>query len=547
MTIKKHLLVRNVVALLAAIPLLWIAPPVYPQSAPTQDNDITRQELAGFDQFLDSHREIAEQLRKNPSLVNDSTFAQQHQALQTYLQQHPAVREELKENPNAFMRQENRYDRREDARDSDVTRQELAQFERFLDGHRETADQLRKNPSLVNDRQYVDKHSELQTFLQQHPAFREELKENPNAFMRQENRFDERQDADRAGTQDRRDNDRNGDRDVAMNDNRDHSRDIDARSRDNDRADDRARDNDLRDHDTTRGELRSFDQFLDKHREIAEQLRKNPGLVNNQQFLDNHPALQTYLGTHKGVREEISENPQAFMRQENRFDNREDANRDESQERRDNDRNDNRNSDRDVARNDDRDNHRDIDARSRGNDLRDHDTTRGELRSFDQFLDKHREIAEQLRKNPALVNDQQFLANHPALQAYLGEHNGVREEIGENPQAFMQQEAGYDRHENGMSRDMDRERASFGAFLHSHSAISEQLSKNPSLLKNQEFMATHTELQDYLKAHPAAQAQLTQNPDSFIKSSQQFSTTTKTGTTSGVKTTPPDATKPPKQ
>ena len=56
------------------------------------------------------------------------------------------------------MRREERYDRRENARDSDVTRQELAQFDRFLDGHRETAQQLRNNPSLVNDRQFIDKH-----------------------------------------------------------------------------------------------------------------------------------------------------------------------------------------------------------------------------------------------------------------------------------------------------------------------------------------------------------------------------------------------------
>ena len=434
MTIKKHLLVRNVVALLAATPLLWIAPPILAQSAPTQDNrvtqdqdnDITRQELARFDQFLDSHREIAEQLRKSPSLVNDRNFVEQHQALQAYLQQHPAIREELKENPNAFMRQENRYDRREDARDRDISRQELASFDKFLDDHREVAEQLRKNPSLVNDREYVQKHPELQTYFSQHTGVREELRENPNAFMRQEDRFDNRQES-----QIRGDNDRNGDRDS--------DRDVVARNDDRDRSENRSDDRD-------------------------------------------------------------------------RFDNR--------------------------------DHSRDIDSR----DSRDRDTTRGQLASFDQFLDKHREIAEQLRKNPALANDQQFLASHPVLQAYLREHKGVREEIDENPQAFMHQEAGYDRHENGIGRsDMDRERASFGAFLSSHSAISEQLSKNPSLVKNHEFMATHSELQDYLKAHPAAQAQLAQNPESFIKSSQQFSTTTKTGTTGSVKTTPPDATKPPKQ
>src|SRR5579859_5431610 len=430
MTIKKHLLVRKVVALLAATPLLWFAPPIFAQSAPTQDSrpaqdtDITRQELARFDQFLDSHREIAEQLRKNPSLVNDRNFVEQHQALQTYLQQHPAVRDELKENPNAFMRQENRYERREDARDRDVSRQELASFDRFLDGHREVAEQLRKNPSLVNDREYLQKHPELQTYFSQHTEVREELRENPNAFMRQEDRFDNN----RQETQSRADNDRSADRDVARNEDRD------------------------------------------------------------------------------------------------RFNNRDDN--------------------RDI----DRDHSRDIDARTRDNDLRDRDTTRGELASFDQFLDKHREISEQLRKNPSLVNNQQFLADHPALQTYLTAHKNVREEINENPQAFMHQEARYDRNEHERN-GMDRERAGFGEFLHSHSAISEQLSKNPSLVKNQEFMATHPELQEYLKAHPAAQTQLTQNPETFIKSAQQFNATTKssTGTTGGVKATTPDATKPPKQ
>ena len=434
MTIKKHLLVRNVVALLAATPLLWIAPPAFAQSAPSQDSrpaqdsDITRQELAGFDQFLDSHREIAEQLRKNPSLVNDHTFVEQHQALQTYLREHPAIREELKENPNAFMRQEERFDRREDARDRDISRQELASFDRFLDGHREVAEQFHKNPSLVNDREYLQKHPELQAYLSEHTGVREELRENPNAFMRQEDRFDNRQDA-----QGRGDNDRNSDRDVARNEDRD------------------------------------------------------------------------------------------------RFDNR--------------------NLDRDI----DRDDHRDPDARSRNRDdrisgqlVRDRDTARGELASFDQFLDKHREIAEQLRRNPGLVNNQQFLADHPALQTYLTAHKNVREEIDENPQAFMHQEARFDRQE-----DMDRERAGFGEFLRSHSAISEQLSKNPSLAKNQEFVATHPELQEYLKAHPAAQTQLTQNPETFIKSAQQLNATTKSGistnTAGSVKTTPPDATKPPKQ
>ena len=46
------------------------------------------------------------------------------------------------------------------------------------------------------------------------------------------------------------------------------------------------------DNDTTRGELASFDRFMDSHPEIAEQLRKNPSLVDNKEFVQGHPALQ---------------------------------------------------------------------------------------------------------------------------------------------------------------------------------------------------------------------------------------------------------------
>src|SRR5258708_20723715 len=136
---KGHLFVREEVAILAATPLLWIDPGVNAQSSSpssqesrtSPNSDITRQELARFDQFLDSHQEIARQLRHDPSLVNDQNYVQGHPELQTFLQDHPGVREEIKENPNYFMRQEIRYDRREDASENNVRRQELARCAQF--------------------------------------------------------------------------------------------------------------------------------------------------------------------------------------------------------------------------------------------------------------------------------------------------------------------------------------------------------------------------------------------------------------------------------
>lgn len=409
----------------------------------TQDRDITRRELANFDEFLDSHREIAEQVRKDPSLLDNQQYLKDHPDLQRYLWNHPGVREEVKENPTAFMHQENRYDRQEDAAAREATREKLQSFDQFLDKHREIAEQVRRNPSLLDNQQFLKDHPELQTYLQDHTGVRNALRQNPDAFMLQEKRFDRRED----------------------------DRDLDA----------------------THGQLASFDQFLDKHREVAEQVRKDPSLLDNQQFLKDHPALQTYLQDHKGVREEVRENPGAFMHQENRFD------RMEAQ---------------------------------RG----DQDTTRGQLASFDQFLDKHREVAEQVRKDPSLLENQQFLKTHPALQAYLQDHQGVREEVQENPSAFMRQENRFDRTE-AQRGDPDAAHRQFGEFLGHHMDISRDLDKDASVVKKDEYVHSHPELQAYLSAHPEVRQGLMADPHGFVKSTQQFNTQTSPAKTTTAPTT----------
>jgi len=382
--------------LLAFAMLFWTGTPASGQTASTQDqqtmppqamppeqtmppqhegdNDTTRRELAEMDRFLDGHPEIAEQLRKDPSLINNQEFVDKHPELREFLQSHPGVREEFRENPNAFLRQENRYERHEgddrdrdrDRRDGDTTRRELASMDRFLDGHPEIAEQLRKDPSLINNREFVENHPALQQYLQSHPEVREEFRENPNAFMRQENRYERHEGDDR----------------------------------------DRGR----RDGDTTRRELASMDRFLDGHPEIAEQLRKNPSLVNNREFAENHPALQEYLQSHPEVREEFKENPNAFMRQENRYDRRED----------------------------DRDRGHGISTGDRNDRNRMGDPDgRGELTSFGQFLGGHSTVAQQLSKDPSLANNKEYLANHPELGEYLRAHPAVTQQLSENPQAVM--------------------------------------------------------------------------------------------------------------
>lgn len=428
---------KHSIALLSLAALLCFVSPASAQSTQTQDQDTTRRELASFDSFMDGHPEIAEQLRRDPSLVRNQDFVANHPDLQRYLQQHPNVQEEISENPNSFMRQEHRFDAQE-------TRKEMGNLDRFMDTHPEIAEQLRKDPTLVNNKQFVSSHPALQEFLQTHSGVAQELRQNPNAFMGQEQRFDQREDQ------------REGFNQREINPNRQ----------------------------AMSYEVSNMDRFLDSHPEIAEQLRKNPSLVNNQDFVKSHPDLQSYLQQHPGIRQQLSDNPNAFMRREQRYDQQE--------------------------------------------AVRDRNAMGYEVSNMDHFLDSHPEIAEQLRKDPSLVNNKEFVKNHPELQSYLQQHPGVSEQISENPNAFMHQEQRFDRQEDrnsaGFGNDRDRgEMAGFGAFLGAHANIAAQISKDPSLLNNKEYMESHPELQEYLKAHPGVQAEAQANPQAFLQTAQQAS------------------------
>ncbi len=108
--------------------------------------------------------------------------------MQEFLQTHPEVREEFRENPNGFMRQEGRFDRREDSRDRTTTfhdrnRDDLTSFGQFLGGHSTLAQQLSKDPSLANNKEFLANHAELQDYLKAHPEVQQQLATNPQGVI----------------------------------------------------------------------------------------------------------------------------------------------------------------------------------------------------------------------------------------------------------------------------------------------------------------------------------------------------------------------------
>ncbi len=82
------------------------------------------------------------------------------------------------------------------------------------------------------------------------------------------------------------------------------------------------------DNDINRTELRNYDQFMDQHPEMAREVNRNPRLLDNPNYVRNHPELKQFLQTHPGVRQEVRENPRQFAQQERRYNRIEDRRQD---------------------------------------------------------------------------------------------------------------------------------------------------------------------------------------------------------------------------
>jgi hypothetical protein len=276
--------------------------------------------------------------------------------------------------------------------------------------------------------------------------------------------------------------------------------------------------------DVMRRDLARFDQFLDSHREVADQLRKTPSLVNDPQFLQNHPELNTYLQDHPSVKQQISERPDTFMSLEDRYSHdRNLRDRDAGGQGNNADRRDDANRDAGGQQ----------DADRRGDANRGSDAVQRNYASLDEFLNGHREIAEQIRKDPSLVNNQTFVRNHPALQAYLQNNPEVRERLSEDPKGFVYHAEAENPNSNSNRDPMHDHMAQFGGFLRNHTDVQREVVRDPNVVKDHDFVQNHGELQAFLNSHPDVRAELMADPQNFVHGAQQYSTTSGSAGMSG--------------
>jgi hypothetical protein len=156
-----------------------------------------------LDRFLDDHPWVARDLQRDPTLVNDRRYLEDHRSLSEFLGGHPEVRRELERDPHAVLRREHRV-AREERRGREIGRDEMERFDRFLRDHPAVAHDLRGDPTLVNSRGWLGDHPSFRDFLRDHPTIRQELQDNPYASLRRWERFVDRADRPRKPDERRR-------------------------------------------------------------------------------------------------------------------------------------------------------------------------------------------------------------------------------------------------------------------------------------------------------------------------------------------------------
>jgi hypothetical protein len=74
-------------------------------------------------------------------------------------------------------------------------------------------------------------------------------------------------------------------------------------------------DRDMHDH------MAAFGGFLGDHSDIRNDLSRDPSVVKDHDYVQNHAELNTYLNAHPDVRDDLMANPQSFVKGAQHFSN----------------------------------------------------------------------------------------------------------------------------------------------------------------------------------------------------------------------------------
>ncbi len=324
-----------------------------------------------------------------------------------------------------------------------ATRQEIREFQQFLDAHPWIAKKIRQNPSLANDQDFLNGNPELPQFLHAHPFVQSGFKSDPAGFMRQVQDFsmappsqyggDWRPPHDSAVSSEMRNfrqfladhswlsKQLQNDPSLAnnqdfLNGNPEFTQFLSAhpsvqRGLQADATGFIRRtqqyagggpgpsggDWHAGDNQASYQELGDFNQFLTSHPWIANKLRGNPSLVNNPDFLHDNPPLPQFLNSHPFVQAQMKSDPGGFLQRE-----------------------------RDFA--------------SGGGQPGGRDPHGADLAELHQFMLNHPWIGKQLREHPRSANSDDFLNGNKEFKDFLAAHEYLQQQFKQDPRALMDRE-----------------------------------------------------------------------------------------------------------
>jgi hypothetical protein len=147
-------------------------------------------DLRSFEAFLDAHDDTAQELYRDPELIKNERFLRGHSALRDWLDDHREAAQAIEADPRAVIWQERTATgrEREEGRPTParMSERDLQSFEDYLNSHDETAQELYRNPELINDRSYVREHKSLQDWLDDHREAAAAVQANPQQFLQRE-------------------------------------------------------------------------------------------------------------------------------------------------------------------------------------------------------------------------------------------------------------------------------------------------------------------------------------------------------------------------
>jgi len=114
-----------------------------------------------WNRFLNHNPNFAERYRQNPGIVNDEKVVNDEPELRELFRTDPEVRR--------YAYSERQMGRSERGGDMDSTNGDMSGF---LATHPSLARQLRDQPGLINDPQFVQSHPNLDQYLRNHPNAR---------------------------------------------------------------------------------------------------------------------------------------------------------------------------------------------------------------------------------------------------------------------------------------------------------------------------------------------------------------------------------------